>query len=446
MAADTDPPPAAFFYLVPLGMAVNFTVGIDSSTIVLRALELSRDSPGAVLFMPQVLRLVGPSGLTGVLLAVRGVAGGIVGTLAGRLSDSRGLKSCCFASVVFQIAANALVVFTPTYLIGLLISGLAGGVSMPLFMALFTSQFDGEMLTQKMTTYMYMAQNSAFVLATLFAGIQPCWAGYVEVIAFLLVTLLIAVSASATIRDSAGAKEGAQERPGARAHDIRVIAFAAMCPFTLLFWASFLMYLGGAFMVFLKEELQPLGNFQVPAQWFLTLNGFADLCMGVPLTMLYERAGVASFHLKFRFCFIALVVASGLLSLAARLAPHGGGVSPLTAAVAMMLVSFGEMNYNPVMLAAISTDFPPERVGMFTGIHYFLGSVGTALVGAGVPVYRAMGAGSFFLVYALAAVAGLVGLQAMVPCVDHCLGGPRKDELDPLRPKRPTDLGAVGAC
>jgi len=438
----------AFYHLLPLGMVANWCAGVAMASVVLQTLYLAKETPRAVLLMPQALRLLSPDALAGGLLVFLSLFGGLAGALAGLLADRRGLKSYCGASIALQAASSLLVAFTPTYLVGLLVFSAASGASSPLIMALFTCQFEDDRLTQRLTTYLYMAQNFAFLLANVAAGVQPYWAGWLECAVLLLASDLWLLRVSRGLRGSSVRTKAANdaERPGvAPRGDSRVLAFAALCPFTLLFFAVFLQFLGGPFVVFAEEQLAPIHGRRVPPQWFLALNGLADLVLGAPLAWLFERACHVRFHHKFRLCFLLMTLACGILSLAARLRP-AGGVNPLVPVAAMLLVSLGELSYNPVMLAAISTEMPPDRVGLFTGIHFFLGGAGSALAGVGVPCYRAMGPQKFFVLVCIAAAMGAAGLQVIVPCLDRWLDRAAVGELQALRPKRPAAPGSENVC
>mmetsp|Transcript_159962 Transcript_159962/g.489326 ORF Transcript_159962/g.489326 Transcript_159962/m.489326 type:complete len:443 (-) Transcript_159962:8-1336(-) len=425
--------PKVFYCFLPLCVALNWSVGIATASVVLQTLSLARDSPQRVLFMPQLLRHCSPETLAGGLVVVLSVSGGLLGSLVALWSDRLGMKATVFSAVAVQSVGYLLVAFTPTYLIGMEVSSVGASAAFPVFMALFVRQFDDERQVQKMTTYFYSVSAFAVMLATLVAGLQPFWMGYLENVVLLLACWVQMLLMSGMVRESdplekAGARLAIRSP---RCNDNRVVGFAVLCIFTVIFSAVFLQFLGGAFMVFTMESLAPLFGFKVPPPWFLSLNGLLDFLLSGPVAWIYERAHGVRFHVKLRVAFILVSCACAILAFAAKLAP-AGGVSPLVPTVCMVLVSLGELHYMPVMLATIASELPEHMTGFYTGLHFMVVGAGNIVAGAGVPFYKMVGAEGFFMVLLSVAATGALGLQVIAPCLERCFSEAGRCELEAL--------------
>lgn len=401
--------PKVFYWLLPLGMANIFCVGIAVSSLVLHTIHLARTSPESVFLLPGLLQHFRPEVLAGAVLGIFNLGTGIVGPLAGKVSDQVGVKISSYAFEMIQVIGAGLMAHTSMYLIGLVLLTIGSGASQPVFQALFSSQFEDEYMTQKHVTYLYAMQNVAFLISTVLAGVQPFWLGYVQSAALGALGLLFFSLAPVRFRDASPEHAKMQAYPLSAPQSARARGFGLLCIFSFLFFVVFLQFLGGPFMLFVKDAVGALGTTTVPPQMFLSLNGLTDLIMAGVLVRIYKMAKPVKFFDKLQFSFVWLMAASGLVSLISIRSPVGH-VRPEFAALAIVLVSIGELHYNPVMLAAISTEMPPSMSGFFTGIHYMIIGVGGSLAGLGVPMYQAIGPASYFGRLAVVAASGVLGL------------------------------------
>mmetsp|Transcript_104943 Transcript_104943/g.292286 ORF Transcript_104943/g.292286 Transcript_104943/m.292286 type:complete len:433 (+) Transcript_104943:97-1395(+) len=422
--------PHVFYALVPLGCAVQGCVGVLNSSLVLQLLDLADHSPERVLLMRWILSFASPAALSGASLGIVLFGGSVVGSVAGKLGDQFGLTATCFAFVCLQIVGCLLTACTTTYILGMLVVSAGQNSAYPLFMAILTTQFEDPETTQNLTTLYYAISQVAFLTATTLAGVQRAWLSWLECAIASAIGLARLLPVAPSLRDVAAQPRTSQEQPAHKGGDLREHGFVVLCAFDLLFWAVFVQFLGGPFMVFAKQAVRPLGSFDIPAQWFLSLNGICDLCLAVPLAWAWGSLGGVPFHVKLRVGHIFMAAGCGVLSAASKLSPRG--VSPLAAATSILLISVGELHYNPVMLAAIATDMPANRVGLFTGIHFLLYGVGGLLAGAGVPLYHAIGPKVFFGVAAVASAGGAFGLHLTAPFLARCFEADSQAERLPL--------------
>uniref|UniRef100_A0A7S4PZP2 Major facilitator superfamily (MFS) profile domain-containing protein n=1 Tax=Alexandrium monilatum TaxID=311494 RepID=A0A7S4PZP2_9DINO len=413
-----EPPPRCLVRLVLMGMGLGWYGGIGSACAVLQTLDLAKSRPEQVILMPFLLRHLSPEALTGVVLVGVSVSGGLLGSVCSMCADRAGLKASCAISLTTLVFANMLVALVPTYLIGLLVAAVGNAALPPILNALFTCQFDDERRTETMVTYFYVSQNMSFVLATGVAGVQPFWAGYVENAVFSLSSLALLRAEWGHLKDVSDAVTNSSAPPGLGCSDARVVGFAILCVFGLMFEALFGQFLGGAFLVFAKEEVGPIGAFHVPPQWFLSLNGLIDLAIAPLITWVHGRMPAVRFHLKLRLGFVMMALGFGIMGATTRLA-SAGGVSPMIVAAATLLISVGELHYRPVMLAAIPAEMPPDMIGLFNSIYFIISGVGDVITGGGVPYYKAVGAEDFFAALVALATTGFVGLQLAAPGLEH---------------------------
>lgn len=402
--------PKVFYWLLPLGMANIFCVGIAVSSLVLHTIHLANKSPESVFLLPDLLQHFRPEVLAGAVLGIFSLGTGIVGPLAGKVSDQVGAKISCYAFEVIQVIGAGLMAHTSMYLVGLVLLTVGSGASQPVFQALFSSQFEDEYMTQKHVTYLYAAQNVAFLVSTFLAGVQPYWLGYVQTAALGALGLLFFALAPVRFRDASPERAKMQAYPLSAPQSARAHAFGFLCIFSFLFFVVFLQFLGGPFMLFVKDSVGAWGTTTVPPQMFLSINGLTDLIMAGVLAGIYTKmTKPVKFFDKLQFSFVWLMAASALVSLVSMRSPVGH-VRPEFAAFAIVLVSIGELHYNPVMLAAISTEMPSSMSGFFTGIHYMIIGVGGSLAGLGVPMYQAVGPASYFGRLAVVSASGVLGL------------------------------------
>jgi dipeptide/tripeptide permease len=401
--------PSVFYWLLPLGMANIFCVGIAVSSLVLHTIQLAAKSPERVFLLPALLQHFSPEVLAGVVLGIFNFGTGIVGPLAGKVSDQLGMKISCYAFEVMQVVGAGLMGHTSMYLLGLLLLTIGSGASQPVFQALFSSQFEDERMTQKHVTYLYAMQNLAFLVSTVLAGIQPFWLGYVQAAALGTMGLLFFSLAPVKFRDASPEHAKSQAYPLSARQSARARGFGFLCIFSFLFFVVFLQFLGGPFMLFVRDMVGAWGTTTVPPQMFLGLNGLTDLIMAGVLVRIYKMSKPVRFFDKLQYSFVWLMAASGLVSLISTRSPSGQ-VRPEFAALAIVFISIGELHYNPVMLAAISTEMPASLSGFFTGVHYMIIGVAGSLAGLGVPIYQALGPASYFGRLTVVAACGVLGL------------------------------------
>uniref|UniRef100_A0A7S4UE53 Major facilitator superfamily (MFS) profile domain-containing protein n=1 Tax=Alexandrium monilatum TaxID=311494 RepID=A0A7S4UE53_9DINO len=432
-----EPPPRCVFLMLLICMGAGWFGGIFTASMALQMLSLAESRPEEVILMPFLLRHFSPEVLAGGVMVVASVAGGGIGSLWNLFAADRiGLKVSCAAAFATLGFASMLAAYPPTYLMGVLASSVGGNVLAPILPALLSCQFDDDGRTQRYVTYAYASSNGAFVLATAVAGVQSFWMGYVESAVVACVSLALLRAAWGQLRDSSDKAKSPSAHPALRSNDLRIVGFAILCVLGLTFRAVFAQFLGGSFMVFAREEVSALGGLRVPPQWFLTLNGLIDMILAAPVAGLYECKPALRFHLKLRLGFALIAFGFGILGFAAKLTSMAG-VSPLVVAAATLLISLGELHFNPVMMATIPSEMPANMLGRFNGIYFVVSGVGDTAQGLGVSLYEAAGAEGFFMVLAALAMTGFIGLQLVAPGLDYCFSEAAGAERLPLAVKGP---------
>jgi MFS family permease len=394
-----DGMPAAFFWLLPLGMANIFCVGACMSTVVLQTLTLANNAPSEVMLLPWLLRYTDANAVAGAAFSVVTLGVGLCGLIAGKLSDMMGIWHIGVVVASMQIFGAVLACYTNTFLIGLVVFTAGQGSMGAVFQTFFSCQFLDDYTTQKAVTYMYAAQSFAYLMSTFLAGLQPFWAGYAEGAALTIAGGFCVYFAPVRFRDTFEVAQTGQH-PSSKDGDKRDLAFGFLCVFTFLFFFVFFQFMGGPFVLFCTDMVGTLGNRVLPAQIFLSLNGLGGMFISATLIQIYGRLRFVQFHTKLMMSFVWLSL---------------GNVSPSFPAFAIVLVTVGELHYNPVMLSAISTNMPESRVGLFTGVHFLLCGLGGAFAGLGVPLYRSLGPATYFSRISLVAAFGALGLGVGSP-------------------------------
>jgi len=407
----------SFLWLLPLGVANSFCQCSAVSSIVLQILDLASRSPDSVLFLPSLLRVARPEFVAGAAYAAFSLLVAFSGPIAGRMSDKVGRRSCCLLSAIVQAFGAAFTANTKLYFVGLVVFSIGVGFSQCVHQVLFNSQFADEGEAQRFVAYLNAWQNGASLLVTVLGGVQPYWAAYAESAAFSLVGFcfvhMAPLKAEVLYFDVATPRQDTmnpQEQARAR-------WYGFFCAISVVYFLQFFQFYGGAYMVFVKERVGPMGTFVVPPSLFLSLFALSSIVIAVIVAELYRRLRGVRFYTKFFVSFFWLTVANGTLVLASAVSSTGK-VNPIPAAAAIISISIADLHYNPVMLAAICTDMPACVAGLFTGIHFMLTFLGAAAAGLGVPLYAAIGPEAYFGTMGLLAALGMLCLWLASSHVD----------------------------
>ncbi|MHC4986785.1 MAG: MFS transporter, partial [Planctomycetota bacterium] len=194
--------------------------------------------------------------------------------------------------------------------------------------------------------------------------------------------------------------------------DRRMLAFCLASLPLLLLVGQFMMTLS----VFAKQRVG-LDNTQVG--WLYAINGAIIVLVQWPMTFLVERVGL-------RTSLIAggLLYAGGYWCLG-----FAGGLIGMM--IAMLVISFGEVTYNPAMQTVVAEIAPPGKTGRYMGFYGLAEAIGW---GAGPflggMLWDAVGQRHALYLWAPLASLGVVTAIAYRLVLPGAQRGRRQDSLD----------------
>lgn len=405
--------PAAFFWLQPLGAAGIFFQSVLICMTLLHTQDLALKTPNTVLFMPWLLQYASPDVIAANMLGLSSLATGILSPVSGMVSVHCGLKATNNMAGLVIIIGTVLMAMPRFYLVGLWIGTLGMGFFGASQLALFTSQWDEPRQAQRLISYNYALINVTGFISSTLAGFQTFPLLCAEIVAIMCVGLLSFRLAPMRFRDKPLEAAQASSEPLSACELARVRAFGVLVIFMIIFNLFTFQFLGGAFFIFVEQELGTIGSRPVPPSLFLAWAGVVDVLLAV-FVMDRLHGPSTKFYTKLQLAFLFLALASGLLAAVVTIGP--GSVSPVFAFLSITLLAFGDMHFSPVIMTVISQEMPERYVGVFTGVIFVVSGVSGFLgAGLGVLLYLHVGSAMYFGILSAMAATGLLGLGLLRP-------------------------------
>jgi POT family proton-dependent oligopeptide transporter len=170
--------------------------------------------------------------------------------------------------------------------------------------------------------------------------------------------------------------------PDERNRTIVIVALVIACA---MFWSGF-EQAGSSLNLFAERyTIRQLGNFEIPAQWFQSLNPAFIILLAPLYSMLW--VALARRHLepgapaKFAIGLIILGFGFAVMIGAAALVASGQQVLPTWLFFTYLLHTMGELALSPVGLSAMTKLAPRRFVGQTLGIWFMATALGYAIAG-----------------------------------------------------------------
>jgi proton-dependent oligopeptide transporter, POT family len=152
-----------------------------------------------------------------------------------------------------------------------------------------------------------------------------------------------------------------------------------------LFWAGF-EQTGASLNLFAERYVDRIvGTFEIPTEWFQSLNSTFILAFAVPFSMLWvalaKRNLDPSAPAKFGFALILLGLGFLFMVLAASVVSRGEQALPYLLVLTYLLHTFGELCLSPVGLSYVTKLAPARFVSQMMGVWFLATSVGNLAAG-----------------------------------------------------------------
>jgi POT family proton-dependent oligopeptide transporter len=162
-------------------------------------------------------------------------------------------------------------------------------------------------------------------------------------------------------------------------------ALFLICIASICFWAGF-EQAGSSFNFFAENNTdRMLGSFEIPTQWFQSLNPIFIIVLSPFFAALWVNLGkrmiTPSYSVK---CAIGLIImASGffVMFFAAMFAADSMKVAPMWLVMTYFLHTVGELCLSPVALSAVSKLSPRRFAGQLMGVFILTYSIGSLAAG-----------------------------------------------------------------
>src|SRR5690606_32970212 len=199
-----------------------------------------------------------------------------------------------------------------------------------------------------------------------------------------------------------------------------------------LFWAGF-EQTGASLNLFAERYVDRVidaWNFEIPTQWFQSLNSIYILIFATPFSMLWvalaKRNLDPSAPAKFGIALILLGLGFVFMVIAANIVSLGGQAMPYLLALTYLLQTCGELCLSPVGLSYVTKRAAARCVSQMLGVWFLASSVGNLSAGLRAGMFEsdtlAAMPGQFMQFVYFATAAG-IGLLLLSKPVKKLMGG-----------------------
>ena len=258
-------------------------------------------------------------------------------------------------------------------------------------------------------TIFYMGINIGSLLAGVIAGTASAvygWkAGFLCAGVGMLMSLLIQLffaqrylgdigKVPAAVRDAANNASGKKE-PLTKIERDRLKVILVMSTFVIVFWAGF-EQAGGLMNIYSQEYTnRMIGNFEVPAAWFQSLNPFFIILCAPLLAALWVKMGKSEPNSPVKFALAMFSLALGFACMIGAALEQNGDMTVKTSMMwlvgAYFFHTIGELCLSPIGLSMITKLAPLRLASLMMGAwfganaiaNYIAGVVGASIGQAG---------------------------------------------------------------
>ena len=199
----------------------------------------------------------------------------------------------------------------------------------------------------------------------------------------------------------------------------RVVALLAVITLTVPFWACYEQF-GSSLSLFADRHLaRTLGQFEIPASWFQSVNPVVILIFAPVLAILWKSLSEGnrepSAPMKMALGYVLLAVGFTFATLGGYRSETRLLISPAWFVATDLFRSWGELLLSPVGLSYV-TQVAPARYGSRLMAAWFLAEgLGNKLAGSIAAYSDVIRAGHFYGIFVAIAVISTIALVSIIP-------------------------------
>jgi POT family proton-dependent oligopeptide transporter len=207
-------------------------------------------------------------------------------------------------------------------------------------------------------------------------------------------------------------KQTTRKAPLTRQEIDRLKVILIMCLFVIVFWAGF-EQAGGLMNIYTQQYTdRMIGRFEVPTEWFQSLNPFFIIICAPILATFWAKLGRHEPNSPVKFALALFFLAIGFLSMVGAVLQQGGDLTVKTSmwwlVIAFFFHTLGELCLSPIGLSMITKLAPLRLVSLMMGVWFGFNAIANyvaGFIGAHVGEYGAL------------AIFGGIAITAIISCM-----------------------------
>ena len=206
----------------------------------------------------------------------------------------------------------------------------------------------------------------------------------------------------------------------------RIFAVLLVVLLTVPFWACYEQF-GSSLSLFADRHIaRTLGDFEIPASWFQSINPVVILLFAPVLAFLWQwlerRNREPSAPKKMVAGYVLLAAGFGFATLAGFLSETRLLVSPVWFLATDLFRSWGELLVSPVGLSYITKVAPARYRSRLMAAWFLAEGLGNKLAGSIAAYSDVIRAGHFYAMFVLIAIVSTVALLTVLPLLGRLAG------------------------
>ncbi|WP_428772074.1 peptide MFS transporter [Vibrio sp.] len=248
-------------------------------------------------------------------------------------------------------------------------------------------------------TIFYMGINIGALLAGIISGLVTesyGWqAGFIAAGIGMLVSLVMQIALAPGLLGEIGvvpaakrdleSKHSAQKQPLTAKEVDRLKVVLVMGLFVIVFWAGF-EQAGGLMNIYTQQYTdRMLGDFEVPAAWFQSLNPFFIITLAPVLAALWVKLGKREPNSPVKFAMALFFLAIGFICMVGAVMEQGGDTSVKTSMLwlvgAFFFHTLGELCLSPIGLSLVTKLAPLRLASLMMGAWFGFNAIANYVAG-----------------------------------------------------------------
>ncbi len=214
-------------------------------------------------------------------------------------------------------------------------------------------------------------------------------------------------------------KEQSTSLPISTADLRRITAVLLVVILTIPFWACY-EQVGSSLSLFVDRHVaRSLGNFQIPASWFQSINPIVILIFAPLLAFswnwLQKRNLEPTAPTKMALAYLLLAAGFGFATLGGSRSEMHLLVSPMWFVGTDIFRSWGELFLSPIGLAYVSKVAPPRFGSRLMAAWFLAEGLGNKLAGSLAAYSGVIRPGHFYAIFVAVAIVSMIVLLATIP-------------------------------